>query len=76
MLDAVGLMCPQPVLLLARSAREHPGRLITVVADDPAAHTDIPAWCRMRGAELVAVDPAGPATRFVVRAPSSGQDRG
>jgi tRNA 2-thiouridine synthesizing protein A len=29
------------------------GETITVLADDPAAAIDIPAWCRMRSQELV-----------------------
>jgi len=75
-IDAVGLLCPQPVLQLAGAARAHPGALITVLADDAAAATDIPAWCRMRHAELVSVEQMGAVNRFVVRAPSPGQGRG
>jgi len=30
------------------------GDVVRVVADDPAAAVDIPAWCRMRGHELTA----------------------
>lgn len=65
--DARGLLCPQPVLLLARVAKTERGALVEVLADDPAAATDIPAWCRMRGAELVDADPEGGA--WLVRTP-------
>ncbi len=66
--DARGLLCPQPVLLLARAAKTGPGALIEVLADDPAAATDIPAWCHLRGADLVAADPDRGA--WLVRAPA------
>lgn len=48
--DARGLRCPLPVIHLARRAVDaRPGALLEVWATDPAAATDIPAWCRMRG---------------------------
>ncbi|GIF11805.1 tRNA 2-thiouridine synthesizing protein A [Actinoplanes teichomyceticus] len=30
------------------------GEVVRVLADDPAAANDIPAWCRMKGQEFVA----------------------
>jgi TusA-related sulfurtransferase len=51
--DARGLRCPLPVIRLAAAARDAPaGALITVLATDPAARHDVPAWCRMRDHEL------------------------
>jgi tRNA 2-thiouridine synthesizing protein A len=65
--DARGLRCPLPVIRLAEAAREAPaGTLITVLASDPAARHDIPAWCRMRGHELSAITEEGEYLRFVV----------
>jgi tRNA 2-thiouridine synthesizing protein A len=29
------------------------GEVVRVLADDPAAANDIPAWCRMKGQEYV-----------------------
>lgn len=52
--DARGLRCPLPVIRLAEAARQAPpGTLITVLASDPAARHDVPAWCRMRDHELL-----------------------
>jgi tRNA 2-thiouridine synthesizing protein A len=52
--DARGLRCPLPVIRLAEVARDAPqGTCIVVLATDPAARYDIPAWCRMRHHELV-----------------------
>ncbi|QTE31521.1 sulfurtransferase TusA family protein [Pengzhenrongella sicca] len=54
--DARGLRCPLPVIELARAARDAaPGSLLTVLATDPAARYDVPAWARLRGHELVAI---------------------
>ena len=51
--DARGLRCPLPVIRLAEAARDAPaGTWIIVLASDPAARYDIPAWCRMRDHEL------------------------
>jgi tRNA 2-thiouridine synthesizing protein A len=51
--DARGLRCPLPVIRLAAAALDAPvDSRITVLASDPAARHDIPAWCRMRGHEL------------------------
>ena len=51
--DARELRCPLPVIRLAAAAQEvAAGTVITVLATDPAARHDIPAWCRMRNHEL------------------------
>jgi tRNA 2-thiouridine synthesizing protein A len=31
------------------------GETIAVLADDPAAQTDVPAWCTMKSHEFVAI---------------------
>jgi len=64
-LDSRGRRCPLPVLDLARALPELPiGGELTVLADDPAAASDIPAWCRMTGQQLVETADSG---RFRVR---------
>lgn len=51
--DTRGLRCPLPVIRLAQAARDaQPGTRIVVLASDPAARYDIPAWCRMCEHEL------------------------
>ncbi|WP_344610565.1 sulfurtransferase TusA family protein [Dactylosporangium salmoneum] len=43
--------------MLARTAAgQAPGTEIAVLADDPAAALDIPAWCRMKGHTFVATE--------------------
>jgi tRNA 2-thiouridine synthesizing protein A len=49
-LDCLGKRCPLPVIELARAIGSvEIGGVVRVLADDPAAAVDIPAWCRMRG---------------------------
>ena len=62
-----GTLCPIPVIALARALRDEP--LVTLLADDIAAESDVPAWCRMRSATLVSVTrvPDG-GTAYEVRA--------
>jgi tRNA 2-thiouridine synthesizing protein A len=53
-LDCRGQRCPLPVVTLARRIGEVPaGGVVRVLADDPAARVDVPAWCRMRGQEYL-----------------------
>lgn len=53
-LDCHGQRCPLPVIALARRLPELPiGSVIRVLADDPAAANDIPAWCRLRGQDYL-----------------------
>lgn len=55
--DARGLRCPLPVIRLAAVARTcPPGTVLTLLADDPAVRTDVPAWARMRGHAVLAVE--------------------
>ena len=56
-LDCLGQRCPLPVIALARHIRTvEIGDVIAVLADDPAAANDIPAWCRLKGQEFVGSD--------------------
>ncbi|WP_090030952.1 sulfurtransferase TusA family protein [Cellulomonas marina] len=67
--DARGLLCPLPVVHLARAAAAAPpGSLLQVLTTDPAALSDVPAWARMRGHALVArTDEPDGSARLTVR---------
>ena len=68
-LDCRGMLCPLPIIELGRRHGEVPvGGVVAVVAEDPAARVDVPAWCRLRGQEYVGEDtaPDGVA-RYLVR---------
>jgi tRNA 2-thiouridine synthesizing protein A len=68
-LDCRDMMCPLPVIELARRIGEvEVGQVVGVLTDDSAARVDVPAWCRMRGQEYVgeqATDDGTPA--YLVR---------
>jgi tRNA 2-thiouridine synthesizing protein A len=53
-INALGRKCPIPIIMLAEQIRDIPlGAVVAVLADDPAAYTDIPAWCAMKAQEFV-----------------------
>jgi tRNA 2-thiouridine synthesizing protein A len=68
-LDCRELPCPMPVIELARHLGDvEVGELLAVVAQDPAAAVDVPAWCRMKAQVYVGADVADDgAPRYVVR---------
>jgi tRNA 2-thiouridine synthesizing protein A len=67
-LDCRGQRCPLPVIALARRLSQLPiGAVLRVIADDPAAATDIPAWCRLRGQDFLGVATEAAAPAFDVR---------
>ena len=52
-IDALGRKCPIPIIMLAEQIRDVPlGAMVAVLADDPAAYTDIPSWCAMKSQEF------------------------
>lgn len=53
-LDALGLRCPEPVMMIRKKVRElESGETLMVIADDPATVRDIPSFCRFMGHELL-----------------------
>jgi tRNA 2-thiouridine synthesizing protein A len=53
-IDALGRKCPIPIIMLAEQIRDVPlGAVVAVLADDPAAYTDVPSWCAMKAHEFV-----------------------
>jgi TusA-related sulfurtransferase len=66
--DARGRRCPLPVVDLARGITEIPiGAVIAVIADDPAARYDVPAWCQMRGHEYLGKSTKDGTPAYLVR---------
>lgn len=68
-LDCRGMVCPAPILELARHIGDvEVGGLVGVVSSDAAARVDVPAWCRMVGHEYVGEETAADGVpRYVVR---------
>jgi len=68
-LDCRGMLCPLPVIQLARRILDvEIGGVVGVVSSDAASRHDIPAWCRMREQEYVGEDLADDGVaRYLVR---------
>jgi tRNA 2-thiouridine synthesizing protein A len=53
-LDASGLNCPEPVMMLHQKVRDlHAGGLLKVIATDPSTQRDIPKFCVFLGHDLI-----------------------
>ena len=53
-LDASGLLCPEPVMLVHQSIRKMSiGDQLLVIATDPSTQRDIPKFCAFLGHELL-----------------------
>ena len=52
--DALGLICPEPIMMLHSAVRDAaPGEVIRVLATDPSTVRDITQFCEFLGHELV-----------------------
>ena len=55
--DACGLMCPGPVMQLKKNYKALKiGEQLQITATDQAFGKDVTSWCKMTGAELVALE--------------------
>ncbi|HEY3419460.1 MAG TPA: sulfurtransferase TusA family protein [Methanomassiliicoccales archaeon] len=53
-LDCKGLMCPMPIVKLAKKMKELPvGKVLEMISDDIGSKEDVPAWCKRTNNELV-----------------------
>lgn len=54
-LDALGLRCPEPVMMIRLEVRKmQDGETLTIIADDPATTRDVPSFCRFMDHTLIA----------------------
>jgi tRNA 2-thiouridine synthesizing protein A len=54
-LDACGLYCPEPVMLLHNRIRDMAsGEVLEIIATDPSTKRDVPKFCLFLGHELLA----------------------
>jgi tRNA 2-thiouridine synthesizing protein A len=67
-IDARGMPCPGPLMSLIGAIRQGTvGDVIEVLSSDEGSKTDIPAWLKKSGHELVEVVEDDGFARFVVR---------
>ena len=67
-LDAMGLLCPLPVLKARkRLMAMAEGSVLLMRADDPAAIVDVPHFCTEAGHSLLSQDSEGAELHFFIR---------
>lgn len=67
-LDATGLYCPEPVMLLHNRIRDlQVGGLLRLVATDPSTSRDIPKFCLYLGHDLVAQETRSGRYLYLIR---------
>ena len=67
-LDAVGLLCPLPVLRTRKRLQTMAGgEILEVVADDPASVIDVPHFCTEAGHALLEMESGAKRHRFWIQ---------
>jgi len=67
-LDLEGMLCPMPVVKLAKAIKEiEDGEILEATATDAGVMADIPAWCKSTGNELLELTREDKIFRFQVR---------
>lgn len=67
-IDAVGLVCPEPLMIVRNKVRSMAaGETVSVVATDPSTVRDFTNFCRFMGHELARSTHDGELYRFVIR---------
>lgn len=67
-LDARGLRCPEPVMMVRKTVRHmQAGETLLIIADDPATTRDIPGFCRFMEHELLAQQTETLPYRYILR---------
>ncbi|MFN0001475.1 MAG: sulfurtransferase TusA [Pseudohongiellaceae bacterium] len=68
LLDASGLICPEPVMLLHKKIREiAEGETLLVIATDPSSNRDIQKFCLFLGHTLFQTIEDGQTFRYYIR---------
>ncbi len=67
-LDATGLNCPEPVMMLHNKVRDlAPGGLLKVIATDAGSQRDFRAFAQLAGHELLREEAAEGVYRYWLR---------
>jgi tRNA 2-thiouridine synthesizing protein A len=53
-LNTLGLICPEPVMMIRKTMRSlESGEQLEVIADDPATQRDVPQFCQFMDHKLI-----------------------
>lgn len=67
-LDAIGLRCPEPVMMIRSAVRKmENGETLLIVADDPSTTRDIPSFCRFMDHTLIDKEVDAIPYRYLVK---------
>ena len=67
-LDTIGMLCPIPVYLTSKKIKEMSrGAVLEVISDDEGILSDMPAWCRATGNEILKSDRKEGQYSFYIR---------
>lgn len=66
--DATGLFCPEPVMLLHKYFRDLVvGGVLEIMATDPSTTRDVPKFCAFLGHDLLACEQRGDTYVYLLR---------
>lgn len=67
-LDALGLRCPEPVMMIRKTVRlMNDGETLLIIADDPATTRDIPSFCQFMDHTLIAAETESTPFRYLIK---------
>lgn len=67
-LDCKGLMCPMPIVQLAKKMKTMKvGDEVDLISDDVGSKEDVPAWCQRTGNQLVEKKEAGAVYTYRIK---------
>ena len=67
-LDTFGTLCPIPIHMTFKKMKEMKrGEVLEVLSDDVGVLTDMPAWCKAIGNEIVHVSQEGGEYHYYIR---------
>ncbi|MEH6822875.1 MAG: sulfurtransferase TusA [Motiliproteus sp.] len=67
-MDASGLYCPEPVMMLHNKVRDIAiGEVLEVIATDPSTERDIPKFCAFLGHELIGMREHADCFYYLIR---------
>ncbi|MBO9403065.1 sulfurtransferase TusA family protein [Shimia sp. R9_3] len=67
-IDALGLLCPLPVLRLRKRMEPlQQGAKVLLIADDPAAIVDVPHFCNEAGHQFISMSEVDGRLEFMIQ---------
>jgi tRNA 2-thiouridine synthesizing protein A len=67
-LDAIGLRCPEPVMMIRLQIRNmQDGDTLSIFADDHSTTRDVPSFCRFMQHTLIASEVTAAPYRYLIK---------